>query len=351
MHFSVSTGLPGVKTHYMELALGNGINQYQFLRGMLYDWAGTYYRITKDYQLETVEFKSASGAIYKGEDWYSVYNSYRYMETDNGVISVYHGPIQKNEAGEILINVYHMVKNPQDNIGDPAWPAYLNTQTGELRDAVPQLQPEDFEGRICYTERYKNGILFTTVVNEGTKKVDNQLYWVEESTLRMVKIDLPSNAINFVYQDTLYYQDAKGRLYCMDDSFTFHLISEYETSAWFDSGLLTVRTDEGKLGIFDVDRNLTYVFDEISVTYDELMKYNILRRGNRILLMKRVNNWELMGAQITMVGLLDLESNELKLLSFENELVYLHCSWLEDDRLAMIYQQDDRQFLCIYEFE
>ncbi len=351
MHFSVTSGLPGVNTHYMELAMGDVATQYLFVRGLLCSWASTYYRIADDYRLEIVEFKTTSGWVDKGDDRYTVDPAYRYYERDDGVISAYHGPLPKNEAGEILINVYCLVRKKPDNIGDPAWPAYLNVETGQIRDAMPQLSPEDFEGRICYTRRFRDGILFTTLVNEGAKSVHNRYYWVDETTLQIVPIELPGKGFEFVYQDTMYYQDETGKLYQMDDHFTFHLISEYETPAMLGAGLLLVMTTDGKLGIYDVDRDMTYVFNDIEVTKNDLMNYGTLRRGDKIVLLKTVTNWELMGTQITQVGVLDPQSNELRLIEFDNDLLVTHCSWLADDRLGMIYQRGQRQYLCIYEFE
>lgn len=350
MHFTVSTGLPGVNSHYMELAMDDGVAQYLFVRGLLCSWASTYYRITEDYRLETIEFKTTSGWVDKGDDRYTVDPAYRYYESDDGVISAYHGPLPQNEAGEILINVYSIARKKPSNIGDPAWPAYLNTESGQIRDALPQLSPDDFEGRIGYTSRFRDGILFTTLVDEGTKNVHNRYYWVDETTLQIVPIEFPGKGFEFVYQDTLYYQDETGKLYRMDDHFTFQLISEYETPAMFSAGLLVVMTG-GKLGIYDVDRDMTYVFNDIEVTKNDLMNYGTLRRGDKIVLLKTVTNWDLMGTQITQVGVLDPESNELRLMEFDNDLVVMHCSWLADDRLGMIYQRAQRQYLCIYEFE
>lgn len=349
MQFTLSSGLEGVKTHYMELEMGNGITQYQFLRGMLYNWAGTYYRITDDYRLETVEFQKADGAFYKGEQRYTIALSYKYYETEDGVVSLYHGALQKNEAGEVLINVYCLDRRPA-NIGEPAWPAYLDVQTGQIRDALPQLSPADFEGRICYTQRLGNGILISALVNEGTKQCQGKRYWVEEATSKIVPISLPGGGTDFVYNDTLYYQDAKGRLYRMDDSFSFHMVCEYETPNSFSGGLLAVMTDDGKLGIFDVDKDMTYVFNEIPVTKNELTRYRAMRCGNRIMLIKTINNWDIMGMQITQVGVLDLENRKLQLLEFENDLICLHGQWLDESRMAIIYKRGLQQYLCIYEF-
>lgn len=351
MEFTLSNELQGVKVHYMELELGESVQQYQFLRGLLYNWAGTYYRITEDYQLENVVFQNAVGCVNKGDTQYKVYPDYQYLDTPDGVISVYHNALPKNVVGEILINVYAQGTKKPANIGDPAWPAYLDVKTGQIRDALPQRSPDDFEGRICYTRRFKNGILISTLVNEGTKHVTGRRYWVEETTQKTVQITIPDNGIDFCYRDTLYYQDAKGKLYRMDDSFRFHLVSDYETPALFGGGLLEVITDDGKLGIFDVDTGMTYVFAEIPVTENDILSYNSLRRGNRILLVKTENNWELMGKQVTQVGLMDMENRQLVLLEFDNDMVCLHCHWLDDDRIAMIYQRDQQQYLGIYEFE
>ncbi len=352
MEFTVSQGINGVTSRYLELELGNGVVQYQFVKGMLYNWAGKYYRITDDAQLEEVTFSSAHGKVQKGESAYTVYPHYGYMVTENGVVSAYHGLLQVNENGEVLINVY-CIQHKNSEIGDAAWPAYLNVETGELRDALPLLSADDFEGRVTYSERLKDGILIYTLVDEQTAHAYNLAYWVNERTSEIVPISTPEKRDLSVYRDELYYQDADGLLYRMDEGFSFQPVSEYKTPAFLSGGLLRVMTDKNTLGIFDVETDVTYVFDQIPITYNELMRdsYLTMRRGNKIALVTMETNWELKARQITQVGILDLETRELKLLELNNELGALHCTWLTDHSLVIIYTEGERQYLCIYEFE
>lgn len=352
MEFTVSQGINGVTTRYLELEFGNGVVQYQFVKGMLYNWAGKYYRITEDAQLEEATFSSAHGEVQKEESVYTVYPQYGYMLTENGVVSAYHGALQVNENGEVLINVY-CIQSKNSEIGDAAWPAYLNVETGEIRDALPLLSPDDFEGRVTYTERLKDGVLIHTLVDEQTANAYNLAYWVNERTSEIVPISTPEKAYLSVYRDELYYQDADGQLYRMDKDFCFQPISEYKTPAFLRGGLLRVMTDKKTLGIFDVETGVTYVFDQIHITYNELKgdSYLTMRNGNKIALITMETNWNLMARQIIQVGILDLETRELKLLELNNELGALHCTWLTDHSLAIIYTEGERQYLCIYEFE
>jgi hypothetical protein len=48
---------------------------------------------------------------------------------------------------------------------------------------------------------------------------------------------------------------------------------------------------------------------------------------------------------------MDMKSCQLKLLKVENGYEILKCSWLDANRLAVIYAHEQRQYLCIYEFE
>lgn len=352
MEFTMSPGINGVTTRYLELELGEGIVQYQFVSGMLYNWAGKYYRITEDARLEEVTFSPAHGNVQKGESVYTVYKPYGYMVTENGVVSAYHGPLQVNENGEVLINVY-CIQQKNSEIGDAAWPAYLNVETGELRDALPLLSADNFEGRVTYTRRLKDGILIYTLVDEQTPNAYNLAYWVNERTSEIVPISTPGKGDLTVYQDELYYQDQEGLLYRMDEDCNFLSVSKYRTPAFLSGGLLRVMTDKNTLGIFDVETGYTYVFDQIPITYNELQgdAYLTMRKGNKIALITMETNWELKARQITQVGILDLETRELKLLELNNELEALHCTWLTDHSLAIIYGEGEQQYLCIYEFE
>ena len=50
------------------------------------------------------------------------------------------------------------------------------------------------------------------------------------------------------------------------------------------------------------------------------------------------------------IGILDTQNGKLGLLTIENNYNAYQGYWLDENRFAVIYQDDLRQYLCIYEF-
>ena len=276
--------------------------------------------------------------------------NFSWLDTEDGIISNHRSIYQKDENGEIMLNA------TDGNSGQ--WPVFLNVETGKIRDAMPDWTASDFTGRIGYAFALQGEILVSTIV-ESTEMVDgrdasyNLLYSVNQGQLR--EIELPENYhLDFVVNDTLYYQDKNGALYRMDENFVPHPVSKYKTWDTLSNGLLTVCAD-GSLGILDVFTGETYVFDEIPVQksdLDESNGYNAKRYGynGRIALVQ--TDWLAEEAKIVLcsLGVLDVETRTVKMLQIENGYDGYQNGWLDENRFAVIYRGEGGQFLCIYEF-
>ena len=66
MHFSVSGEVNGVRVHYIEFA---GAKAYSFHHGLLKTPGDQYYRITEDYQLESVEMNHVNHKLDKNGNY------------------------------------------------------------------------------------------------------------------------------------------------------------------------------------------------------------------------------------------------------------------------------------------
>lgn len=342
MELTVSEMTEGVTVHYMELV---PFKQYSFIHGMLHDHSGNFLRITEDYTLEPVQMQMVDIRLEKNGCVYT--KQFYYLDTERGVLSTIGNVHYKNENGEILINAF----NPPNN----NWPVYLNVETGEYRDALPDWTTLDFKGKVVYVDELRGGLLVCTLV-EGKKNSYNEYHWIAPGATEAKLLNIPQKGTEYVYNDTVFYQNEKGYLYVMDEAFNFRQLTEYKTMDMLTDGLLIVMTKDGKLGIFDVLSEETYIFPSIEVTendLDEMFGYNAKRYGTdgKIALIQTQTNWEALRSELVKIGVLDLEKGQLQLLQIDNEFDGLNCYWFDANRLGVIYSTEDRQFLCIYEFE
>ena len=342
MHFTATEEISGVRIHYMDLV---GAKQYSFHHGMLKDQMGQFYQITEDYQLESLEMSNVNHTIDKGGKTYTL--DFTWIETEKGILSSHRYIYHPDEKGEIFLNA--------TNGRSGQWPVYLNTVTGEVRDALPDFQPDDFTGRIGYAYQIQGGIVVSTVV-EATKseKGYNRLYWIEDGTADSENIDLPVEARISIEHGCVYYQNDSGQLYQMDEDFSFQQISEYRSSTYVDNGLLMVSVNK-KLGILDVCSGDVYVLDDISLTppnFMELLDYSALRYGSDGVIALIQTEWVTAEERIEIkqIGILNTETAQLQMLDIENDYNAYQGYWLDENRFAVIYKDDLRQYLCIYEF-
>ena len=338
MGFTVSLENEGVEKHYMEL---HPVHSYHFRHGMLRSRQDGYLRITQDYQLEPVEMKAVHLTLEKNDRTYSL--DFTYRDTEAGVLSDHRSVYYKNERGEILLDVTD---------GSSQWPVYFNPETGTLRDGLPQWTEEEFEGRVGGAYALKDGLLITTIVNDGLPNARNLLYWIAPGAEKAKIIELPGNGLWHPENDTIYYQNDSGQLYVMDDHFQFQRICEHETMDYLQDGLLTVSV-RGKLGILDAFTGELFVFEEIEASITDTMDYHAVRYGAQGTIALVHTEWVHDPDRIVLrsLGVLNRQSAQLQLLQIENDYDGGHCNWLDENRLAVIYKSDAGQLLCVYEFE
>lgn len=339
MLFSVSQLREGAEKHYMEL---QPVHTYHFRHGMLRSRQGEYLRISQDYTLEPVELTQFRLTLDKNGRTYSL--DFACLDTESGVLSNHRSVYHKNEQGEILLNL------TDGNSGQ--WPAYFNPETGALRDALPEWTSDDFEGRIGYGYELMDGILIATVVNDGMSNSQNILYWIAPGAEEPRFIELPGNGLYHVENNTVYYQNELGQLYCMDADFTFRLICQYETMDYLQDGLLTVSV-QGKLGILDAYTGEVYVFGNLELSKTDTLDYHAIRYGSAGTIALVHTEWVHDPERIVLrgLGVLDKQSAQLKLLQIENDYDGAQCNWLDETRLAVIYKSELGQILCVYEFD
>lgn len=335
MRFKVSEGMEGVRVHYMELESGQS---YSFCHGLL--WTGrSYLRVTENYTLLPEELKQVDAALEKNGRAYRL--TFDYLDTGTGIISNHRRVYHKNENNEILLCA---------NAGRKGqWPIWLDVETGEIRDALPEWTAEDFQGRIGGACVLRDGILITTVVDETG---DTMMYWIVPGAKMAKNIEIPKSCLTHVENDTIYYQDTSGRLFAMDEEFQFQQISDYTRTNPMQDGLMTASIG-GKLGIIDAFSGDTYIFDQLAVQPWEVGDYNALRYTDNGTIALVQTHWlhEPERIVISRLAMLDYETAELKMLNIENDYDGYRHAWLDENRFAVVYRNNGRQFLCVYEFE
>ena len=348
----------GYSIHYLELDKSN----YEFAHSMLMNPQSGCLRITEDYRLEPIRLTPVKEILEKNGRTYTSIGNFAYYETEKGIISWQRNVLQKNESGELFLN-FTDGNNHQ-------WPVYLNVETGAVRDALPNWSEDDFEGRIAYSYELMDGILISTIVNDGktvngNDAANNMLYWIGPGAEDAAIIDLPRDTYGWYCEyNNLYYRDGYGTLYQLNAHLEFDLVCSYATGDDLTRGLYTVATESKKLAIVDVYSGNTYVISDYTVNpgistgvrareggdIDETMGYNAIRYNadGKIALVQ--TDWipEEERVALQKLGILDEENSKLKMLEIKNEYDGYTIHWLDENRLAVIY--DDR-YLCIYEFE
>lgn len=345
----------GMSIHYLELDKTN----YSFAHGFLFSPRTGGLRITEDYRLEQVELEQLSAGIEKNGRSYSVELSY--FESEEGIISPRKHIYRKNEQGEVFLIATDGNSNQ--------WPVYVNLDSGNVRDALPEWTEEDFSGRVGYGYELRGGILISTIVDEyktvnGNSVSYNQLYWIENGASEAVQISLPENEFGWYCEnDTLYCKNLQGHLFRWNEDMEFELVYSYETGDDLTNGLYTVATENGELAVIDVLTGDIYEIADYLVDpgcpdgfrvrsggdIDETMGYNATRYSpdGKIALIRKEWLPEEGRVALQMLAVLDPDSSCLKILEIENDHDGYMVQWLDENRLAVIY---DEKYLCIYEF-
>lgn len=347
----------GYSIHY--LALDN--DNYSFIHSMLKSPQAGYLRITEDYQLKPVEMKSISVSLEKNGRVYC--ENFEFTKTEKGVVSWQKNILRENNMGEVFLN-------PSDGKSNQ-WPVYVNLETGAVRDALPGWTEGDFDGRVTYSYELWDGILVCTLLDEfklvdGNSASYNAYYWIPNGSDQAVQIELPEDEYGAYCENNEFYcKNIHGHLFRLNHDFEFELLYDYETGDDLTNGLYTVTTENGELAIIDVYTDEVYEIPAYSVNpgkpdgyrgrtgpfdIDETMGYNAIRYNadGKIALVQK--NWvpEEFRVALLKLGILNEEIGELRMLEIENKFDGYHTYWLDENRLATIY---DNQYLCIYEFE
>ena len=354
MNFTLSQDMEGVAVHYLKL---DGTD-YSFVHGMLYNNLAGFTAITGDYELEPVDTVQLHVQLEKNGRNY--YGDLDYLETDEGLIARRKSILRKDENGEIFLVLTGGNSNQ--------WPAYVDPDTGTVRDALPGWSEDDFEGRVSYADQYKGGILVSTIVNDGVTVNGNsvsynKLYWIAENAEKAEIIELPEDENNwYVENGEFYYKNNEGHLYRMNDSFEYELISDYKTGDELTNGLLAAATEDKKLVIVDAYNGNRYLIDDYSVDpgnsrfrseLDETMGVNATRYGTDGTI--AIVRTEFIGHEqrvaLKELGILDPDSGRVKMVEIENPYDGYRNGWLDENRYAVIYKTEFENYLCIYEFE
>lgn len=351
MTFRHDTHNDGVSVHYLELDQTN----YTFAHGMIYDNASKYLRITADYQLEELEMIPFSAVLEKNDRQYtSVFDCY--LETQDHIITMQKNPMKKNSNGEVFMVLTDGASNQ--------WPAYVDPGTGTVRDALPDWSDADFQGRITYAYELWDGILVSTLVQEGNAS-RNMLYWIGDQAEEAIVIDFPEKEYGWYCEnDELYCKNIQGHLFRLNKDFVFELLYPYETGDDLSNGLYTVATENNELAIVDVYTGDTYVISGYEVdpgkasgyregeggNIDETTGINAIRYSatGTIALVEKEIDWNPGRVALKKLGVLDTATGEMKYLEVRNDYHGYNLAWLDDHRLAVIY---DGKYLCIYEFD
>ena len=358
MEFRHKRVTDGVTVHYLELDKDN----YSFAHGILFNPESGYLHITDDYRVEQIEMTPVNAVLEKNGRTYTHIGEFSYYETENGVLTWMKNILHKNEDGEVFLNL--------TDGNSHQWPAYVNLVSGIVRDALPDWTETDFEGRVAYSYELRDGILVATIVDEfkvvnGNSAGYNLLYWIGNGADEAVLINLPENEFGWYCEnDTLYCKNIHGHLFRMNENFEFELIYDYETGDDLTKGLYTVATDDGKLAIIDVYSGAYYEIPAYAVEpgkadgnrsrigqqdIDETMGYNATRYNTNGKIALVQTDWIPEEGRVALLklGILDEKTATLKMLEIDNQYDGYHTYWLDEHRLATIY--NDR-YLCIYEF-
>ncbi len=348
MELAEIEGNDGVSIHCMALEPGQGFVSFTFRNGLLYSQKHGFYRLTQDYTLEHLEYRSVSGVFQKNGMTYQV--NIKYVDTDGGIFTqnLKYIPVKDDV---ILTRAFSA---PNHN-----WPVYVNLKTGEIRDALPGFDAEDFDGSSLFCEPFRDGILITTLVDQSGGRIDSSyslLYWVKDNSNEAIRIDLPEYYdIDYIEGDMIYVRTINGNYYQLDESFKFQTMEDIpKTNDGVDQGLLTVST-VGTLGILDLTEQTAYTVKDLEVWPSEIRDgygYNASRNSDegRIAVTHSENNLQEKRLKVDMISVLDTDSRELLMLEIESEYDIRSYGWLDDDRYAILYCDGVNQYLYIYEF-
>lgn len=340
----------GVTMHYMELNPGKYYVDYSFRNGMLYSPREGFYLVTEDYTLEHLAYKTVSGSFEKNGMTYRL--DLKYVETEGGIYNQGLNFIPVND-GEVLTTVFSA---PNYN-----WPVYVDLETGAIRDALPDFDASDFEGKVTYAYMFREGILLPALVEQMNGNTDTSyhtMYWIKDGSDEAVRLSMPENAqLDFVENDAFYVRTVSGYYYQLNEDLAFQKVEGIPRAKdGLDQGLLTVSISHGKLGIVDLTNQTVYCVSDLQVWGYEIHDgtgYNASRHSHdgRIAVTNTGYNWPEGKMEVEMIAVVDQDSGELQMLEIMSGYDVKTFGWLDDDRYAVIYSDGPADYLYIYEFD
>lgn len=354
MEFSLSEDLRRVKVHQMEL---KPKGYYHFGEGMISHPTEGFLKVTEDYHLEKLEYRSLETCFEKNGRTYGL--EMNYVEVDGGIYSnlLNYYPVTDDE---ILVNMTAE--------GSHGWPVYVNIKTSVCRDALPLFTEADFlpdklesgyEARIGYTQPFRDGILISALVSgirNGNSDHTSFHYWIQEGSKEAVKLDLPKNCRDYIIEDAFYYQDTAGSWYMLDENFQSRELDGIPNSTDdLSCGLLTACSADGPLEIVDVIHPLVYYCSDITVGENTLWDttgYNATRNSpdGKIVVTHSYNDYEASNRPLDSIAYLDLAAGEFIQLQIDTNCRVQTHGWLDDDRYCVIYEDGLKRYLAVYEF-
>ena len=325
----------GVNTYCMELPAGK---RYYFRNGILSN-GKIFHRVTDAYEIELLDAKSFTGTFEKNGYKYQVSVNYVLQDDEivTGTLVTY--PV---EEGEVLLNAFCA---PNNN-----WPVYVNLDTGEIRDALPSFTVDDFQGHVGYVQRFRGGLLVSGLSKDSSR---NHLYWIGEPFSDAKELVLPEKYYT-ADGDYLYSYNRVSKIHYLDADWEFRkLESNFNTRDDPDYGLFAIRQQDGSLGIIDVINQTTYSVPEIKVQTQDLdyRGINASRHSTdgMIVLTSIKYDWEKSAEFMNYIGFLDTESGTIQFLNIMSEYGLISFGWMDDSRYAVIYEDEMKQYLYIYE--
>lgn len=331
----------GISVHYTQL----GPYSYFYGEGYLYH-NGVFYKLDENFNVVAVESKSLTVSLEKDNRTYE--KTIEYVQVDDGIVTATWGmefyPIV---AGEIHINLSVNTDTP--------WPAYVDLETGEVRDALPNLTDASFEGTIYRFERFRDGYLVYTglLVKGGGSYEDRRLYWVNTDEYVEINLDtLPSKYWDAIIRDQLYCWDEQGNLYQMNDDYSFRKVEEYQKGDEIFGGLWTTVSEAGTLQIVDLANQKVYEITDLEVDYDQVGFFDgyFAVRSEFDDVIAVVHRADRDYTAFDSIALLDTSGGTLRQLSIDPSYYVSGMGWLDNNKFVVIYNQHGVRYMTVYEF-
>lgn len=339
LEFTPVESLDGISVRCIAL----GRRNVSFINGYLYDPTEGFYRVTDSYELVAVESQTVSIYLNKNNKDYRL--ELNYIVTADSVVT--------NRGRFELINGHILVNAISADQWE--WPVWLNITTGEYRDALPDLDENTFEGNVSGASNFRGDYLVFTLESRSystSNPTFRYIYWVSGDCAQIRKLDIPDTGVyDTVVNGILYYRDSEGYYYYMDEQFAFHRVEALNrTDDMLAQGLVAFQGDDGTLQIADVSNGVIYSITDLEMEYSDIsipLGYFAMRYSESgSIVLCRIEPWK----NIATLAYLDRESGQLKWFEVYSGYELHGMSWLDDNRLCLMYSDGMCEYAYIYEF-